>query len=230
MSVMLAGTMDRWKKVNPAWEVKLWRNEDVKALWLSKYSRYKDVWEKALPIQRADIGRLMIIDTFGGLYADLDCMPSKNIDDIFDSSGFRHVMHDTVVCLEDDKTPEQMAGTAKWAIRKGVPEYHRRVANYVFWAKPGAATIQEALKLAIRRVRTTDKKFYHYQGKNNQVLNNPYAIIYTTGPDVLTEATFSLKNNRKPLKSTHVVGEGKCFMTNKATGTWIGNNHPAWGQ
>lgn len=25
-----------------------------------------------------------------------------------------------------------------------------------------------------------------------------------------------------------VVPKGKCLVTNKATGTWIGDDHPAW--
>ncbi|EGD74799.1 hypothetical protein PTSG_07033 [Salpingoeca rosetta] len=222
-------TVAAWKRVNPAWNVKVWDAKEVKELWRSHFKDYRHIWKKALPIQRADIARLMILLVYGGLYADLDCVPSKPVDDVFDQAGFRFVVHDAIVCLEDDKDPAKMVHTARWPIRKGVPEYHRRVANYVMWAKPGAQVIADALKLAVHRVETTDKSFYHVSGRPD--LNNPYAIIYTTGPDVLTEAVFPIKNGERTThERTMVIGEGKCYMTNKATGTWIGDKHPAWGQ
>eukprot|EP00043_Microstomoeca_roanoka_P003380 m.43452 g.43452 ORF g.43452 m.43452 type:complete len:334 (-) comp12039_c0_seq1:151-1152(-) len=224
-----ANTLEAWRRVNPAWKIKLWRKDEIKALWRDHFPEYKHIWARAKPIQRADIARLMIILKFGGLYADLDCTPSRPVDDVFDEAGFRFVAHEAIVCLEDDKTPEQMAHTARWPIRKGVAEYHRRVANYVFWAKPGAKLVENALKLAIHRVETTESTYYHVPGRPD--LNNPYAIIYTTGPDVLTEAVFPLENGKRSVTAgTLVIGEGKCYMTNKATGTWIGDKHPAWGQ
>lgn len=157
--------MKAWQRVNPAWRVKLWREENIKALWFEKFPQYKDVWGKTKPIQRADIARLMILYVFGGMYADLDCIPSKPIDDIFDAEGFRFIMHDTVVCIEDDKSPVELAHTAHWPIRKGIPEFHRRIANYVMWSKPAAKVIDDALKLAVHRVRTTESMYYHVQGR-----------------------------------------------------------------
>lgn len=71
-----------------------------------------------MPIQRADIGRVMIGLVYGGFYADLDARPSKNLDTMLDDNGFRRVMHHSVVCIEDHKTPEDMAHTAQWPIRK----------------------------------------------------------------------------------------------------------------
>lgn len=60
-------------------------------------------------------------------------------------------------------------------------------------------------------------------------LNNPYSIIYSTGPDVITEAAFPLvAGQRTNPTDVLVVGKGQCFMNNRATGTWIGDEHPAW--
>eukprot|EP00049_Salpingoeca_infusionum_P023609 m.13069 g.13069 ORF g.13069 m.13069 type:complete len:376 (+) comp5897_c0_seq2:219-1346(+) len=228
MPPQFQATISAWERVNPSWTTKVWTEKDIKELWKSEFPELKYLWKKALPIQRADIARLMIVLVYGGLYADLDCSPTKPIDEAFEAAGFRFVQHNTVLCLEDDKTPEQSAGTARWPIRKGVPEYHRRVANYVFWAKPRSEVIEAALSLAVKRVNETPKEMYHVRGRPD--LNNPYAIIYTTGPDVLTEVTFPQENGRNPESSTLVVGKGKCHMSNKATGTWIGDQHPAWGQ
>ena len=46
-------------------------------------------------------------------------------------------------------------------------------------------------------------------------LNNPYAIIYSTGPDVLTEATFPVEQGRTSSNDVLVIAKGQCFMTNR---------------
>jgi mannosyltransferase OCH1-like enzyme len=58
----------------------------------------------------------MIVLKFGGLYADLDSAPTMPVDDILHAAGFRHVMHNTVLCVEDEKTEEQMATSARCVV------------------------------------------------------------------------------------------------------------------
>eukprot|EP00039_Didymoeca_costata_P014095 m.223631 g.223631 ORF g.223631 m.223631 type:complete len:263 (+) comp15945_c0_seq18:281-1069(+) len=219
-----------WKQMNPAWRVKVWTKAEVKKLWKTKYPELIPQWKTTRPIQQADIARLMIIDTYGGLYADLDTAPSKAIDDIMQVGGFRYIQHETVLCIEDIKNPKETEGSKRFAIRKGSAELKTRIANYVFWGKPGSAVIRNALKLAIERVRTTPSTLYHVP--NRPDMRNPYAIIYTTGPDVLTESTFERNQNNdgshKPAAhNVLVLTEEQCHMNNLATGTWIGDNAKA---
>lgn len=223
-----AQNIEAWKKLNPAWAVKVWGEKEIKSLWKTKYPDFIDVWKKSRPIQRADIARLMIILTYGGLYADLDTAPTKPIDDIFQVGGYRSVQHSTVLCIEDLKTEEEMKASAKWAIRKGVPEYKTRIANYVFYGKPGSDVYRRTLNIAVNRIRNTPKSMYHVPGKPD--LNNPYAIIYTSGPDTLTEGTFEQLPNgkhRQPGNDVLILPEDQCHMNNLATGTWIGDNSAA---
>lgn len=220
--------LNTWKRLNPAWGVKVWSKQDIKALWKSSFNEYIDVWKLARPIQRADLARLMIVIKFGGLYADLDTAPTKPIDDILQVAGYRSVQHTTVLCIEDIKTEEEMTASARWPIRQGVPEYKTRIANYVFFAQPGSDVLRRTLNLAAKRIRETPSTYYHVQG--NPDLNNPYAIIYTSGPDTLTEGTFEKTENgnrRMPGSDVLILPEDKCHMNNLATGTWIGDGAAA---
>ena len=61
-------------------------------------------------------------------------------------------------------------------------------------------------------------------------LFNPYSIIYSTGPDVLTEATFALDDAGHRIQQPAgvvILPKDKCYMRNLATGTWISDGSPA---
>jgi hypothetical protein len=40
-------------------------------------------------------------------------------DNLFAEAGFRFFSHSTVLCVEDYKTPQETAASAKWRIRQG---------------------------------------------------------------------------------------------------------------
>lgn len=171
----------------------------------------------------------MIIYKYGGLYADLDCSPTKSLDDVFHVAGLRYTVHNTLLCVEDIKTEEEMARSAQWVIRGGVPEYKTRIANYVFWAKAGSPTLKRAIDIAAERLERVPKEMYHPSSQHTH-LQNPYAIIYTTGPDVLTEAAFHVGKDattRGTDPGVLVLPPDKCHMNNLATGTWIGDGNAA---
>lgn len=59
---------------------------------------------------------------------------------------------------------------------------------------------------------------------------NFYSIIYSTGPDVMTEAVFSAQKKdgtRTSPAQVVVIPPGECSMNNQATGSWIGDTNPA---
>eukprot|EP00041_Stephanoeca_diplocostata_P014469 m.263404 g.263404 ORF g.263404 m.263404 type:complete len:368 (+) comp19707_c1_seq10:331-1434(+) len=229
MSDGFKSNLQAWRRLNPAWEVKVWNKAQIKALWRDEFPEHKDLWRRSRPIQQADISRLMIVYKYGGLYADLDTTPTKALDDLMHNSGFRHVAHNTLLCIEDYKTDAEMAASAKWPIRKGEPEFRTRIANYVFWARPQSPLIKRALNLATQRLREVPSSMYHVNGRPD--LNNPYAIIYTTGPDVLTEATFvkhptSGERDLSP-QGVFILEPDACSMYNQATGTWTGDGNAA---
>ena len=85
----------------------------------------------------------------------------------------RYVQHDTVLCVEDEKTEAEMANSARWAIRAGVPEFKTRVANYVFWARAGSSTIKRTLEMAAERLNSVPEAMYWAGGNRDSNLKNP---------------------------------------------------------
>jgi hypothetical protein len=108
-----------WAKLNPTWHVKVWNETGIKTLWREDFPAFKAVWAKTSPIQRADLARVMIVLKLGGLYTDLDCIPTQSVDDILAANKFDADKHHTVFCVEDVKTPAEMVASARWAIRRG---------------------------------------------------------------------------------------------------------------
>ena len=68
--------MRSWKKFNPDWEYKLWDEENIKELKVSDFNVYS---KEINPGYRSDILRYIILNKFGGLYADTDFECLKSI-------------------------------------------------------------------------------------------------------------------------------------------------------
>jgi glycosyltransferase involved in cell wall biosynthesis len=73
--------VDSWSRHNPGWERRLWTDRDLLDLveqrypdWLATYLGYQH------NINRADLGRYLVLREFGGVYVDLDCECLQPID------------------------------------------------------------------------------------------------------------------------------------------------------
>lgn len=62
------------------WEYRFWSDWDNLALIQSRYPALLGVYRSALRIQRADIARYCILDTYGGLYVDIDIYCLRPLD------------------------------------------------------------------------------------------------------------------------------------------------------
>ncbi|MCH1430090.1 MAG: hypothetical protein L7U87_04940 [Chlamydiales bacterium] len=64
---------ESWKKKMPSWKVKVWYKEDVEELLRKKYPEVLKKYESfGIPVCKADIARLAILHSEGGVYVDLD--------------------------------------------------------------------------------------------------------------------------------------------------------------
>lgn len=72
-----------WKDHHPDWEYRFWTDADLRALAAEKYPWCLPVFDRpeVWPgVIRADLGRLMVLDQFGGVYADLDYVNLRPLD------------------------------------------------------------------------------------------------------------------------------------------------------
>ena len=75
--------------MHPTWRYKLWTDEEALDLVATHYPQYLNMYI-AYPsgIYRADFIRYCILDTYGGIYADLDFEAVQPLDDILNQNSF----------------------------------------------------------------------------------------------------------------------------------------------
>ena len=64
---------ESWRRHNPDWEYRLWTDADLQALVHDHYPDLTELFHAyPNPVQRADMGRYLILHRHGGVYADID--------------------------------------------------------------------------------------------------------------------------------------------------------------
>lgn len=73
--------------MNPSWDYKLWTDDDLDALVRDHYPELEDLYlSYPNPVQRADLGRYLILHHCGGVYADIDTECLSPLDPISDDT------------------------------------------------------------------------------------------------------------------------------------------------
>ena len=188
----------------PHWRVRLWDGPSAEAFMqhfhphlLRSDDGSDGPWRAySRPVQRADLLRVLLVASFGGLYVDLDVRPPAAaggkgphpLDELWAS-------YPTAAALlfeEAVLTPAQAAAAAAaHPIRGGAPEECQRIANYMLAAAPASLSLGESwqqqlpvggsqgllqgvLDLLVRRAPLP--------------VRSDYDVLFTTGPAMLTEA------------------------------------------
>ena len=79
----------RWKQLHSDYAYRLWTDDECREFVRAEYPGFYSTYQ-AFPseIQRVDAVRYLILNTFGGIYLDLDMFPLKNLDALTPSSDF----------------------------------------------------------------------------------------------------------------------------------------------
>jgi mannosyltransferase OCH1-like enzyme len=74
-----------WLAAHPGWEHRLWTDEDLDRLVRTRAPRFYPLW-RSYPwhIQRVDSARYLMLHEMGGVYADLDLICRKPLDELLD--------------------------------------------------------------------------------------------------------------------------------------------------
>ena len=93
----------------------------------------------------------------------------------------------------------EAAFAARRLCRRGLPEWRTRLSNYAIYARKGAPVMARALNIAVERLRTAAaaKKlsgggFSCRKPFADEEEGREYEVLFTTGPDVVTEAAAAL--------------------------------------
>jgi hypothetical protein len=71
-----------WRELHPDWAYELWTDEDLLALAEAHYPTFVPLMREALGVIKADVGRLLVLHRHGGLYADLDYIALRPMDEL----------------------------------------------------------------------------------------------------------------------------------------------------
>lgn len=76
-----ADTPSRWQTLHPTYEYKFWSDDDNRNLIAQHYPWFLNTYDNyPAPIQRADAARYFAVLHYGGIYADMDILPIRNVD------------------------------------------------------------------------------------------------------------------------------------------------------
>jgi len=190
-------TVDRFEKVNADFFHVLWAEEDIKRILTSNELEIYTSYTKN--IQRADFARYIVLRNIGGIYVDLDVEANKSFNGFYETYKAGDLFF-----KEKDKTPEQIESSKNIPIRKGISELKSRVGNCVIMSMKNSDNIEAIINICYDRHAIT--------------VTEPYDILYTTGPDVVT-TSLSDKIFVKKLS----LSESDLYFYHRCVGHWREN-------
>lgn len=232
MPLVYQSNLELWRSLNPTHTIRVWNKTQIETL-VNNSPNWKDLYyQTTKPIQRSDIARLLILWKKGGMYSDLDLLPKLSLDQLEVEThlasgkaivGIEHPYRKQLVKLPlgDGRqkvqvilSDERPLGSRKRSapghhlpsIRQGIEERLPRISNYWLAAPPRHPFIKNCLSLISQRIHLPIKL--------------EYDILYTTGPDILSEA-FSLTSDSLLFVLDYLHFQ-RAFK-HLATGTWRWN-------
>ena len=119
-----------WREMHPGWELRLWREADIRAFGLRNGDAFEAYLELRLWHGAANVARVEIVERLGGVYVDMDTIPLRP----FDGGTFmRHGL---------------FAGYVQPR-----PEYPGLIGNAYIGAVPGHPVLRTAMRMIANRRR-----------------------------------------------------------------------------
>lgn len=224
--------LSSWIRLNPTWKVKVWNKEMIKELINTIDDRkWNDIISNNItPIQYCDIARILVIYSEGGVYSDLDVVPKIPLDGLnilndinnnkcvvgveFPYQKIKQIVTDNTnrkrvrIILKDTRTNKlkwkTVPGHHLPKIRNRIAERLPRICNYFFASCPGHIYLKNCLDLISDRIHLP--------------VNIEYDILYTTGPDIFSEA-LAMNGSKISIRIVpcHMLRK---FTKHQCSGTW----------
>lgn len=160
-----------WRRHHRGWGVVLWDCESAARLVEEAYPHLAGVYHGfSRPVQRSDLLRYLLLHRFGGLYVDLDLECRASLVPVLEG----HPQGRMFVLVETTLTPQRAGEIGQdQPIRDRRPELPERIANFFLAAAPAHPVLAEVIELVQERAPLP--------------VACDYDVLYTTGPDVVTE-------------------------------------------
>jgi mannosyltransferase OCH1-like enzyme len=203
--------INSWKQLNPEFEHRLYDDADCLNFIKSEYPMYLDFYESLeLPVQKADIFRYLIINKYGGIYADIDTLCLKNIKETLDAP--------MIVGIE--YLPE---------INKGKIQYNQ----WFFGSVPNNPIFIKTIDEIVNR-----KKKLDFWGPtimlslDNRIVSDTEVTLWLTGPYVFSDFVSKVSKDSIHIYDSCVFGSydsrpscrNKGYLIHGFDGTWKGRD------
>jgi hypothetical protein len=80
------------------WEYKFWSDDELLPFVEENYPDLYDTYSNLVPVKKSDMGRLLLLHHYGGIYADCDTIPIKRMDSLLE----KYDNYDAVHCWETE--------------------------------------------------------------------------------------------------------------------------------
>ena len=146
-------TPSRWKKFHPAYEYKFWSDVDNRNLIRQHYPWFLETYDNyPAPIQRADAARYFAVLHYGGIYADMDILPIRNVDPLL------HKLN-----LPENEDKEMIVAET----------YNLGLTNALFASIPNSTILHDF----VRELPLHTRPLYGFE-----ILIPHFAVLLSTGP------------------------------------------------
>ena len=79
--------IESWENTHPDWEIRFWSDEDNDILLNTEFPWFKDTYDNfPYNIQKIDVIRCCYLYMYGGVYVDMDYIPIKNLNGLFENT------------------------------------------------------------------------------------------------------------------------------------------------
>ena len=189
-----------WRRHHPGWITVLWNRQQGETL---VRESFPEVWptyqQLARPAQRCDLLRYLILQRFGGVYADLDLRCHASVAPLLPSGAA------LVTLVEKQLTSARAAAIGvPEPIRQGRAEIETRIANFFLAASPSHPLLTEIVEMVRSRAHLP--------------VVRDYDVLFTTGPDVVSDVVA----RARPRSDLIVIDreQGLSHVTHLQRGTW----------
>ena len=192
---------NRWESLNPDWDLSVHNPRTISAV--AEDHPYQAIYDDVpTAIQRCDLARPFLLEKYGGVYSDLDVDPFQNLNRL--SNLFPHA---SVLLIEEVTLTRgsSLRRGKRHAVRQGRPELRLRVANFWMASVPGHPFWQDVMELV--------------QERADIPIQDDYDVIYTTGPDIISEV---YHRTQQKYKDVALVPRSlaRKFFRHRTHGSW----------
>jgi len=200
-------SISSWRRANPSCCVVVHEPEDIAGLlrasnssgWLSLFRSYEHF------IQKCDVSRYVLMYLQGGVYTDVDIQVKRGLGE---STRLKYPKAKVFLGTERVLPAVYAEAMAAHEIRNGTAEHPTRVANYFMMSEPRHEFWSHVMAIAKKRAGLP--------------VAESYDILYTTGPDVLTEAYHTYEDKEGEIVLLDVK-EFAALLRHGSDGHWRAN-------